>query len=54
MFDDDDMDVMEVEANSLSEDEQDVATARKRLTEIKDEPARIVQGKELRDRLTRL
>lgn len=38
----------------IQDDAQDTATARRRLAELKESPERLVQGKELRDRLARL
>lgn len=51
LFDDDEVEATEIKADTFSEDERDAKLARKRLAEIKNEAVRLVQGKELNDRL---
>ena len=52
LFDDDDSYEIGVEADIFSEDEWDAKMARRHLTEIRNGPVRLIQGKELDDRLT--
>ena len=52
LFDDDEGEEMEIEADRMPEDDRDAELARKRLAELKNGSIRLVRGQELKDRLT--